>query len=75
VERCGGNKRAASRALGISYHTLKAYLRSPFYESVGDENPTAPNDHGGVDGREDKDAVIGELPAEDPESVDGQSRV
>ena len=26
-ERCGRNKRAASRVLGISYHTLEAYLR------------------------------------------------
>ena len=26
-ERCGRNKRAASRVLGISYHTLDAYLR------------------------------------------------
>jgi len=29
LERYDGNKRAASRALGISYHTLKAYLKSP----------------------------------------------
>jgi transcriptional regulator with PAS, ATPase and Fis domain len=29
LDRCDGNKRAASRALGISYHTLKAYLKSP----------------------------------------------
>jgi len=28
VGRCGGNKRAASRTLGISYHTLRAYLRA-----------------------------------------------
>ena len=27
LERCGGNKRRASRALNISYHTLQAYLR------------------------------------------------
>jgi transcriptional regulator with PAS, ATPase and Fis domain len=27
VERCGGNKREASRVLGISYHTLVAYLK------------------------------------------------
>ena len=27
VERCEGNKRQAARVLGISYHTLKAYLR------------------------------------------------
>ena len=45
-------QRAASRALGISYHTLKAYMRSPFYESVGDGNPAAPIDR---DGREGQD--------------------
>ncbi len=27
LDRCGGNKREASRALGISYHTLIVYLR------------------------------------------------
>ncbi|HET9467792.1 MAG TPA: sigma 54-interacting transcriptional regulator [Vicinamibacterales bacterium] len=27
LERCGRNKRKACRALGISYHTLQAYLR------------------------------------------------
>jgi transcriptional regulator with PAS, ATPase and Fis domain len=29
VDRCAGNKRAACRRLGISYHTLQAYMRSP----------------------------------------------
>jgi hypothetical protein len=29
VERCQGNKRQASRLLGISYHTLMAYLKDP----------------------------------------------
>jgi transcriptional regulator with PAS, ATPase and Fis domain len=29
VERCQGNKRKACQALGISYHTLQAYLRYP----------------------------------------------
>jgi len=29
VNRCQGNKRAACKALGISYHTLQAYLRGP----------------------------------------------
>lgn len=28
-ERCGRNKRQACRRLGISYHTLQSYLRSP----------------------------------------------
>jgi transcriptional regulator with PAS, ATPase and Fis domain len=28
LERCQGNKRAAARTLGISYHTLQAYLRA-----------------------------------------------
>jgi transcriptional regulator with AAA-type ATPase domain len=27
LERCGNNKRQACRELGISYHTLRAYLR------------------------------------------------
>lgn len=29
LDRCGGNKREACRVLGISYHTLVAYLRFP----------------------------------------------
>jgi two-component system response regulator HydG len=38
LDRCGGNKRAACRVLGISYHTLQAYLRYPLHEpaAVGD---------------------------------------
>jgi DNA-binding NtrC family response regulator len=60
VDRCGGNKRAASRALGISYHTLKAYLRSPFYEPAVDESPPALN------GPEDQEVVAGDL-ADEPE--------
>jgi transcriptional regulator with AAA-type ATPase domain len=27
LQRCGNNKRKACRVLGISYHTLQAYLR------------------------------------------------
>jgi DNA-binding NtrC family response regulator len=34
LSRCGGNKREASRILGISYHTLIAYLR---YSASGPE--------------------------------------
>jgi DNA-binding NtrC family response regulator len=29
LDRCHGNKREACRVLGISYHTLQAYLRAP----------------------------------------------
>ena len=29
LDRHSGNRRHAARALGISYHTLKAYLRAP----------------------------------------------
>jgi DNA-binding NtrC family response regulator len=35
VHRCQGNKRAACRALGISYHTLQGYLRVPLIENPG----------------------------------------
>jgi len=38
VDRCGGNKRKACRVLGISYHTLQAYLRYPIH------NPATPAD-------------------------------
>ena len=33
LARHQGNKRHAARALGISYHTLKAYLRPQFAEA------------------------------------------
>jgi len=36
LERCQQNKREASRVLGISYHTLQAYLRYPFYQAPSD---------------------------------------
>lgn len=39
LERCGGRRRATARALGISYHTLKAYLNYP-------DPPAAPPDSG-----------------------------
>ena len=34
VERCHGNKRQASRFLGISYHTLVAYLKDPVEDAA-----------------------------------------
>jgi len=41
VERCGGNKREASRVLGISHHTLAAYLKHPVREPP-DQLPQPP---------------------------------
>ena len=42
LERCGRNKRKACRALGISYHTLQAYLRYAQREQVSDAQETSP---------------------------------
>ena len=42
LDGCQGNKRAAARALGISYHTLVAHLKFPAHEPVaaaGDGRP------------------------------------
>jgi hypothetical protein len=36
VERCQGNKRQASRFLGISYHTLVAYLKDPVEDGAAE---------------------------------------
>jgi DNA-binding NtrC family response regulator len=36
LDRSGGNKREACRVLGISYHTLQAYLRFPLEEHAGE---------------------------------------
>ena len=35
LARCRGNKRETSRVLGISYHTLAAYLRPPGSAEAG----------------------------------------
>jgi transcriptional regulator with PAS, ATPase and Fis domain len=40
LERCQGNKREASRVLGISYHTLQAYVRLPW--PPGGDDATVP---------------------------------
>jgi len=37
LERCSGNKRAAARRLGISYHTLVGHLKNPVHQA--DEAP------------------------------------
>lgn len=44
LDRCGGNKRGACRVLGISYHTLQAYLRYPIYEPHGASECSWPAD-------------------------------
>ena len=41
LDRCGGNKREASRVLGISYHTLGAYLRRRLAQGREDEADTS----------------------------------
>jgi DNA-binding NtrC family response regulator len=47
VERCRGNKREASRFLGISYHTLMAYLRDPLDVKEGDGSLAATDEDTG----------------------------
>ena len=48
LDRCGDNKREACRVLGISYHTLQAYLQYPVYEPPGDREEVWPA-HAGDD--------------------------
>jgi transcriptional regulator with PAS, ATPase and Fis domain len=50
LDRCGGNKRAACRLLGISYHTLVAHLNyGSCAPANGDVTPVCPDDPGLVD--------------------------
>ncbi len=44
LERCGCNKRRACRALGISYHTLQAYLEYPARMDQGAGHTIEPGD-------------------------------
>jgi transcriptional regulator with PAS, ATPase and Fis domain len=44
LDRCNGNKRGAARALGISYHTLVAYLKYPAHEPVNEDSAVEPED-------------------------------
>lgn len=39
LDKCHGNKREASELLGISYHTLQAYLRHPIHEPPAHQPP------------------------------------
>ncbi|MGE3843131.1 MAG: sigma-54 interaction domain-containing protein [Vicinamibacterales bacterium] len=48
LARCGNNKREACRALGITYHTLQAYLRyGERVDGIGRQDPLASNRTGG----------------------------
>jgi len=58
LERCHGNKREACRVLGISYHTLQAYVRLPLSPPDEASGPLQDID----EGRGDAEAV--ELTAE-----------
>jgi DNA-binding NtrC family response regulator len=43
LERCNNNKRQACRILGISYHTLQAYLRASARDARTQSRTTEPN--------------------------------
>lgn len=58
-DRCGGNKRQASRALGISYHTLTAYLKYPVHEV-----DAAPRASWSPEGKEPREARAAEREGE-----------
>ena len=61
LDRCHGNKRAAARVLGISYHTLTTYLKfkDPVVPRGEDENGL-PGD-AGPDSEIEPASVTGEL--------------
>ena len=61
VDRCHGNKREASRFLGISYHTLVAYLKDPLEVMAAEASATI------VDGGEE---ALGATAAACPETVE-----
>jgi DNA-binding NtrC family response regulator len=64
VDRCQGNKRKACRVLGISYHTLQAYLR--YQEDPGAAAPLA------IEAdwtRDDAVEPLNEIPESDIESA------
>jgi len=42
LDRCSGNKREASRVLGISYHTLNSYLRYPTGAAASADDESEP---------------------------------
>jgi transcriptional regulator with PAS, ATPase and Fis domain len=55
LERSRGNKRATARVLGISYHTLQAYLRAPIDVEDADGGPAWSGEAAGA--RADRESV------------------
>jgi len=62
LDRTGGNKREASRVLGISYHTLNSYLRFPLRQQ--NASAAACPDDGDLDVDDERDAGEHEMLAE-----------
>jgi len=62
LDRSGGNKREACRVLGISYHTLQAYLRFPLEEHAGDAEWT-PETAGPAPAEGDLEVCVGAVDA------------
>jgi DNA-binding NtrC family response regulator len=52
MDRCRGNKREASRVLGISYHTLNSYLRYPLAANGASNGGRDALERGGEEVRE-----------------------
>jgi transcriptional regulator with PAS, ATPase and Fis domain len=59
VDRCDGNKRQACRVLGISYHTLQAYLHFPLDEPDAGLAADIGVPVGAVEGTEEGTAALG----------------
>jgi DNA-binding NtrC family response regulator len=53
LDRCQGNKRAAARALSISYHTLIAHLKYPAHEPVLERVSATPGISGSTGERDE----------------------
>ena len=79
LERCRGNKREACRVLGISYHTLQAYVRLPRPGGPGSPGSPGSNDEEQIpliDGINAIDAIEAIDAAEiDDERIDCSDRV
>src|SRR6185503_5032864 len=57
LDQCQGNKRAAARALSISYHTLIAHLKYPAHEPVLERVSATPGISGSTGERDEAGAA------------------